>query len=136
MRLWHVDLISVLPRQQLCGQWRELNSIFKNKNRHILINFVYDYPKGHLINYSLNILAEMGNRGYKYNVINLKKYFDGISYKYIENPFPDKMTDKYFAECYFNLMEKYECGGVTEEEWRKIEKIGKTRVREWILKNL
>ena len=27
MRLWHNSLIKVLPRNQLLGQWRELNSI-------------------------------------------------------------------------------------------------------------
>ena len=52
MRLWHKDLIEVLSRQQLLGQWRELNSIFKLQNRHILINFVYDYHFGHLLGYT------------------------------------------------------------------------------------
>ena len=51
MRLWHKDLIEVLPRQQLLGQWRELNSIFKLQNRHILIDFVYVYPKEDLLTY-------------------------------------------------------------------------------------
>ena len=27
MRLWHVDLIHVLPREQLVAQWRELSAI-------------------------------------------------------------------------------------------------------------
>ena len=58
MRLWHKDLIGVLPRQQLLGQWRELNSIFKLQNRHILINFVYDYPKQDLYLYSMEIISE------------------------------------------------------------------------------
>lgn len=30
MRLWHKDLITVLPRQQLLGQWRELCAIMRN----------------------------------------------------------------------------------------------------------
>jgi uncharacterized protein (TIGR02328 family) len=30
MRLWHKDLISVLPRQQLLGQWRECCLIARN----------------------------------------------------------------------------------------------------------
>lgn len=29
MRLWHKDLIEVLPRQQLLGQWRECCAIAK-----------------------------------------------------------------------------------------------------------
>ena len=27
MRLWHTDLIPVLPKEQLVGQWRELSAI-------------------------------------------------------------------------------------------------------------
>lgn len=34
MRLWHESLIEVLPRQQLLGQWRELNSIYKVCQEH------------------------------------------------------------------------------------------------------
>ena len=40
MRLWHKDLIPYLPKKQLQGQWRELNSIYKLQNKHILINFI------------------------------------------------------------------------------------------------
>ena len=75
MRLFHKDLIEVLPRQQLLGQWRELNSIFKLQNRHILINFVYDYPKEHLKTYSLLVVKEMKKRGYKINMNNFYEYF-------------------------------------------------------------
>ena len=50
MRLWHKDLIPYLPKQQLLGQWRELNSIYVKQNRHILINFIYEYsPYQYLI---------------------------------------------------------------------------------------
>lgn len=38
MRLWHIDLIPYLPKTQLISQWRELNSVFKKQNKHILIN--------------------------------------------------------------------------------------------------
>lgn len=27
MRLWHIDLIPVLPREQLVAQWRECSAI-------------------------------------------------------------------------------------------------------------
>ena len=74
LRLWHKDLISVLPRQQLLGQWRELNSIFKLENRHVLINFVYDYDKKILCNYSKIIIDEMKRRNYKMNLSNYDNY--------------------------------------------------------------
>lgn len=43
MRLWHKDLIKVLPKQQFLGQIRELTAICKDiqtkgKTNHILIN--------------------------------------------------------------------------------------------------
>ena len=36
MRLWHKDLITVLPRQQLIGQWRECCSIAKKLAKEII----------------------------------------------------------------------------------------------------
>ena len=45
MRLWHYKLIPFLPDNQLKAQWRELNAIFLNEPKHILINYVYEYRK-------------------------------------------------------------------------------------------
>ena len=47
MRLWHKDLIPVLPRQQLIGQWRECCLIAKQISEkgtpnHILVNKIMD----------------------------------------------------------------------------------------------
>ena len=49
MRCWHKDLISVLPKQQLLGQWRECCLIAKNiaeqgTPNHILVNRIFNYP--------------------------------------------------------------------------------------------
>lgn len=121
MRIWHTKLIPVLPRQQLLGQWRELNSIFKKQDKHILINFVYDYPKEDLFNYSVRVVNEMQKRGYKVNVENLYEYVKGEHIDYMKEPFAEKMTARYFLQCYYNLQEKYDCGGITAEEWQKIE---------------
>ena len=30
-------------------------------------------------------------------------------------------NDRYLAQCYYNLQEKYDCGGISEDEWQKIE---------------
>lgn len=119
MRLWHVDLIPVLPRQQLLGQWRELNSIFKNQPNHILINWVYDYPKDHLYSYSLLVMEEMSRRGYRYNTENFEKYF-GKDIIRVTKVFPEKMTHHYLSQCFSNLDEKHDCGGISDEEFRKI----------------
>ena len=72
MRLWHKDLISVLPRQQLLGQWRECCLIAKNiaekgTPNHILVNKIMDYPIDYFIYYSEMIVTEMFKR--KYNKV-------------------------------------------------------------------
>ena len=123
MRLWHKDLIEVLPRQQLLGQWRELNSIFKLQNKHILINFVYEYDKKILCNYSKLVIDEMFKRGYKVNIYNYERYFNGSDYLLCpyEDIFTYKMNERYLKQCLYNLQEKYDCGGISQEEWQKIE---------------
>ena len=70
MRLWHKDLISALPREQLVAQWRELSSIAgaiqKNGTpNHVLVNFVLDYDYNNFISYAYYIRKEMTNRGYR-----------------------------------------------------------------------
>jgi len=129
LRLFHKDLISVLPRQQLLGQWRELNSIFKLQNKHILINFVYDYPKGHLYTYSMMVAQEMKRRNYKVDFTNFDNYFDeAINWVNEEYCFKDKMNKEYFIICYYNLLEKYRCGGITDEEWKPINDLFKEEI--------
>ncbi len=126
MRLWHKDLIEVLPRQQLLGQWRELNSIFKLQNSHVLINFVYDYEKVDLFIYSNMVICEMQRRGYKYNLTNRNNYFGNIGLMYTKydlniEPFKEKMNNRYFIQCFFNLQEKYDCGAINKKEWNLIQ---------------
>lgn len=125
MRLFHKDLIEVLPRQQLLGQWRELNSIFKLQNRHILINFVYEYPKQDLYLYSMEIISEFFDRNYKINFDNFDNYFADLPYKPIATNkdiiFEEKMNERYLKQCLYNLQEKYDCGGISQEEWQKID---------------
>lgn len=47
MRLWNYELIenNLLPNSQAVAQWRELNSIFRKQDNHILINYIYNYNK-------------------------------------------------------------------------------------------
>lgn len=120
-------MIDVLPRQQLLAQWRELNSIFKKQDKHILINFVYNYPKEHLLTYSNLIIREMKNRGYKIRTMdNYYNYFtnlisaEKITPIIIQHCFREKMDNMYLRECLYNLEEKAICGGITKQEWQKI----------------
>ena len=70
MRLWHKNMIYVLPREQLVAQWRELSAIASNIKtkgtpNHILVNKVMNYPMNHFITYAAAIRAEMTRRGYR-----------------------------------------------------------------------
>lgn len=127
MRLWHESLIEVLPRQQLLGQWRELNSVYKKEDKHILINFIYEYPKKDLLLYSLKVILTMQRRGYNINLKNFIDYFQIKDYKEMQKillsnakTFVKKMNKRYLLQYYYNLQEKYDCGGITEKEWNKI----------------
>lgn len=67
IRLWHQDLISKLPRQQLLGQHREccaLRGLGWGKP-HSVVNYVFKYSRELLENYHKLIMDEMEKRGYK-----------------------------------------------------------------------
>ena len=106
MRLWHYKLIPYLPKSQLLAQWSELNSIFKKQDNHILINYIYDYPKTYLKAYADKVIAEMKKRGYKIKSYeNYDKYFDFCKCKGDEKF--DEHDENYLMICYWNLREKY-----------------------------
>ena len=70
MRLWHKQLISVLPREQLVAQWRELSScagniVTKGTPNHILVNPIINYPMNHFVTYAAAVRSDMTRRGYK-----------------------------------------------------------------------
>ena len=118
MRLWHYKLIPYLPKSQLLAQWRELNSIFKKRDRHILINYIYDYPKTDLLYYTRLVIDEMGRRRYKIKSFEKSDaYFanvsinDHLAYFPADNPdfhpFEVEHDEGYLLICYFNLLEKF-----------------------------
>lgn len=67
MRLWHEDLIQILPRQQLLGQHRECCALRGNGwgKPHSTVNYVFNYHWLRLYEYHRRIMNEMGRRGYK-----------------------------------------------------------------------
>lgn len=130
MRIWHTKFISVLPREQLVAQWRELSSIAgaiqKNGTpNHILVNFVLNYDFNHFISYAQLVRDEMTKRGYRTmqsvmdKIINLKPDYIIIPF---DNIYEAKMTYDYLQICYWNLYEKFICGGISSNDWDKIEK--------------
>lgn len=140
MRLWHKDLIPVLPRQQLLGQWRELCAIMANiaKNgtpNHVLANKVMDYEPMDFYTFASIVEREMKSRGYKCDFdkfeLSYSKYF-GNKYWEIDSFFVFRgwHNKRYLTQCYYNLQEKYDCGAITDEEWDRIEE----RYRELMVK--
>ena len=133
MRLWHKDLIKVLPREQLVAQWRELSAIAGNLNtkgtpNHILVNKILDYPREHFISYALYVRQEMTRRGYKtmdsvWNKIYCTRELDygEIEIVPLEDLFLDWHNDTYWTICYYNLKEKWLCGGISNDDWDRID---------------
>ena len=142
MRLWHNKLIPYLPHQQLIGQWRELCCIASNLEKehtpnHILVNPILDYPPEHFECFCNEVLKELKNRKYsisnnalntlRNNVRAWRLYLNEVlPFDYIDvdweldlgGPlYPDWHNDRYLKQCYFNLEEKYDRGGIPEEEW-------------------
>ena len=142
MRLWHKDLIPYLPRHQLIAQWRECCAIAVSvvKNgipNHILVNKIMNYHPFHFSSYSSLVAAEMKNRGYNVSqkTVNnfIHNFFEGFSKDIhglcistdttipTEEIFSGWHNDRYLKQCLFNLQEKYDCGGIPENEWKRIE---------------
>ena len=128
MRLWHKDLISVLPRQQLLGQWRECCLIARNiaekgTPNHILVNKIIYYPIEHFIAYTDMVKDEMKKCGYHCDTSRFTKWLQWEQFKiYPSNIFADWHDDRYLSQCFYNLQEKYDCGGINETEYGLIKR--------------
>ena len=136
MRIWHKDLIKYLPHQQLLGQWRECCCIAKNIKdngtpNHMLVNKISDYSYLHFLKYSYMILQEMRRRSYNISENSVQQLSSNIlssTEKYAKvtecvsrnNLFENWHTPRYLTQCYFNLQEKFDNGGIPEKEWMPV----------------
>lgn len=130
MRLWHKYLIPYLPKQQLLGQWRECCCIARNIKingtpNHILVNKIMDYPPSHFINYSAEVARIMVNRDYNIDFSKFTKHIDDIILVKCQQLdkseiFSDWHNERYLKQCFYNLQEKYDCGGITKSEYDKL----------------
>ena len=132
MRLWHKSLIESLPREQLVAQWRELSAIagsiqMKGSPNHILVNKVMDYSFDHFITYAAAIRAEMTRRGYRTMNSVWEKIIgiNGGTYNRIpfDELYKEWMNREYLIICYYNLKEKWLCGGIGDADWARINSI-------------
>ena len=119
MRLWHQDLISKLPRQQLLGQHRECCALRGNGwgKKHSVVDYVFQHSPEKLFYYHTVVMDEMKNRGYVpdsnwrnagYRGKQCEPYdFDFISKDYNSSEIIYPEHDKnYLEECLDNLQNK------------------------------
>ena len=138
MRLWHFELIPYLPKKQLLSQWRECILIAKNlaekgTPNHILVNKILDYSSADFLIYGEKVMGEMRWRHYKISDESTRKFYsynkkwrnrrkedlNGEMPKHYDcGPiFQNWHNDKYLIQCFENLKEKYDCGGISDEEF-------------------
>ena len=116
MRLWHQELITKLPRQQLLGQHRECCALRGKgwQRKHATVNYCFDYSPYRLFKYHELIMQEMTKRGYRVSPEWLDKEYRGK-----QMPAYDKLESEtlpaiiypehdaaYLQECLDNLKQK------------------------------
>lgn len=120
MRLWHEDLLPVLPTPQLLGQHREICALrgLGWKRPHSVVNYVFEHPYQNLYDFHKLVIKEMEKRGYNVNplwkdpcyrgqrigieVSSMTMDFHEIS----EHPIYLEHNDLYYQECVDNLRSK------------------------------
>ena len=129
MRLWHKDLLDVLPRQQLIGQWRECCAIAKNISEkgtpgHVLVNRIMEYPDEHFNRYAEMVNGEMLMRGYKSDMDKFVLY-RGLHWTPYTSNYPlfqGWHNARYLKQCLLNLQEKMDTGAISKDEWALVVK--------------
>ena len=116
MRLWHEQIIHLLPKNQLLGQHRECCALRGNgwNKKHKTVDYVFTYSAYNLFIYHSKIMDEMEKRGYRVSAEWRDKNYRGQkaeSYSNLEEinistPIYKEHNDEYLAECIENLAGK------------------------------
>ena len=94
---------------------------------HILVNKIMNYNWTDFEYYSELVVRCLKEKGYKINENTWKNFnelvkncwkFSNINHEFI---FKGWHNERYLKQCLFNLQEKYDCGGISDEEWKIIE---------------
>lgn len=124
MRLWHYELIPVLPNKMLVSQWRECIAIKrqweKGTLKHRLVSYVMNYQKSGFDVYVCRVANEMLKRKIKFNENLLQEIHEFCSGGNAMFNYPEH-NNRYLRQCYFNLQEKYDRNIITGEEWNLIQ---------------
>ena len=113
MRLWHEQIIHLLPKNQLLGQHRECCALRGNgwNKKHKTVDYVFTYSPYNLFIYHSKIMDEMEKRGYRVSIEWRDKNYRGQkaeSYSNLEEtnistPIYKEHNDEYLQECIENL---------------------------------
>ena len=116
MRLWHEQIIPLLPKNQLLGQHRECCALRGNgwKKKQKTVDYVFSYSPYELFLYHSLVMDEMEKRGYQVSIEWRDKNYRGkIAEKYrnleekmIDGPIYKEHNQEYLQECIENLREK------------------------------
>lgn len=135
MRLWHYKLLPCLDNFHIVAQYRELlaikGAIDKNGTpNHRLVNKVLDYPITEFKKYFAWVVYELKKRNIKYNhkkVLEVDNWhsdaFSNNINRFYKHPYECWHNDRYLRQCYYNLEEKYDCGIVSEDAFKKIKQV-------------
>lgn len=128
MRLWHRELVPVLPKEMLVSQWRECIAIKrqweKGTLKHRLVSYVMEHDRRCFETYVMTVVISLIMRDIKFQE---KYWFEILDFcktskaPYNIDPYPEH-NDRYLRQCYYNLQEKYDRGIVSKEEWELIHK--------------
>ena len=116
MRLWHEQMIPLLPKNQLLGQHRECCALRGNgwKKKHKTVDYVFSYSPYELFLYHSLVMDEMEKRGYQVSIEWRDKNYRGkIAEKYrnleekmMDSPIYKEHNQEYLQECIENLRKK------------------------------
>ena len=116
MRLWHEQIIHLLPKNQLLGQHRECCALRGNgwKKKHKTVDYVFLYSPYYLFIYHSLVMDEMEKREYRVSTEWRDKNYRGQrakSYSNLEeinisSPIYKEHNSEYLAECIENLATK------------------------------
>ncbi len=119
MRLWHEDLIPLLPRFQLLGQHREICALrgLSWDKKHSVVDYVFKHPYYYLYAYHRLVICEMEKRGYHVDMAWKDPSYRGQRIGYdtscftceetiVHSPIYPEHDDKYLQECLLNLKKK------------------------------
>ena len=116
MRLWHEQMITQLPKNQLLGQHRECCALRGNgwQKKHRTVDYVFLYSPYCLYRYHSLVMDEMEKRGYQVSKEWRDKNYRGkVAERYtnlkevtVDTPIYKEHNHQYLLECIENLREK------------------------------